>query len=187
MLNIAIPLRLLPFLIGFVMLWGYPQSGLPTSLPEYQVKAVLIYKITKFIEWPEQSDRDTDSTLNVCVLGEDPFGENLDLIHGKTVRDRVLLIHKFDNLKSAYSGCHVVFISASEAQRVRSILKVLNTRPVLTIGDTEGFAEAGSIVNFINKNNKIRFEINLDASRKAGLKMSSQLLELATIVDNNHR
>jgi hypothetical protein len=184
MLTTDHPIRVLLFLVWLVASCVYSQPALTAPLPEYQVKAVLIYKITKFIEWPGHTSTHADSALNVCVLGDDPFEENLDLIQGKSVRGRVLVIHKFDHLQSLPSDCHALFISPSEKSRLRPILETLGSLPILTIGDTEGFAKAGSMVNFINKNNTIRFEINLDASRKAGLKISSQLLELAIIVGN---
>jgi len=179
------PIRVLLFLTSLVVACAYSQYAVAASLPEYQVKAVLIYKIAKFIEWPENSSTNADSAMNICVLGADPFGKNLDLIRDKTVRGRDLVIHKFDQLQSAQTDCHALFISSSEKQHLHTILETLGSRPILTIGDTKGFATAGSMINFINRNNSIRFEVNLEASRKAGLKISSQLLQLAIIVENN--
>lgn len=163
------------------------QLSSAAALPEYQVKAVLMYKIAKFVEWPEQAFSDASTPFNICVLGADPFGDNLDFIRGKKVRGRQLNIRKFNHLSSLPSQCHALFISSSEKRHLHRILEKLGSHPVLTISDTKGFAKNGNMVNFVTKNNKIRFEINLDASRRAGLKISSQLLELAIIVSNERQ
>jgi hypothetical protein len=58
----------------------------------------------------------------------------------------------------------------------------LRSERVLTVGETQGFADGGGIINFIEENNKIRFEINAEAARRTGLNISSELLKLARLV-----
>ncbi|MCP4408632.1 MAG: YfiR family protein [Gammaproteobacteria bacterium] len=180
-------MRVLLLLLWLFGGWLAPMFSLAGALPDYQVKAVLIYKIIKFIEWPEQAFSDTTSSFDFCVIGVDPFGDSLDLIQGKQVRGRQLAIHKINRLASLPSQCQALFISSSEKNHLPAILDKLGSHPILTISDTKGFAGEGSIVNFVTKKNKIRFEINLDASHRAELKVSSQLLELAIIVGNNRK
>jgi hypothetical protein len=88
---------------------------------------------------------------------------------------------QIDTLKK----CHLLFICQSERKNTKEILDILNNNGVLTVADTQGFLEDGGIVNFIIEDNKVRFDINLTASEKAGLKIRSQLLRLAKKVIKN--
>jgi len=147
---------------------------------EYEVKAVFIYNLAKFIEWPDKS-LDNSSTLTVYILGDDPFGTDLDAIRDKLIKGRRVVIKQIDSpddLKNA----NILFISSSEKERLRDILKSISGLPILTVGDTKSFAQRGVMVNFYLENSKIRFEINLEAANLAGLKISSNLLRMGTII-----
>jgi hypothetical protein len=82
---------------------------------------------------------------------------------------------QFDILKK----CHLLFICPSEKKYTKEIFDLIKSNGVLTVADTQGFLEAGGVVNFVIEDNKVRFDINLTASEKAGLKIRSQLLRLA--------
>ena len=75
--------------------------------------------------------------------------------------------------------CHLLFICASEAKNLKEILKLIKDKNILTVGETGDFLTEGGIINFVVDDKKVRFEINLEASDKAKLKISSQLLQLA--------
>jgi hypothetical protein len=83
--------------------------------------------------------------------------------------------------------CHILFISSSEKSHLTALLSVLRNAHVLTVSDIEGFAQRGGIINFYTEENKIRFEINVDAASRNGLIISSKLLQLAKIVGTNYR
>ena len=118
----------------------------------------------------------------IGVLGDDPFGSILeDTVAGELVKDRRLEVRRFKNVKEI-KECHILFISRSESNKIKSILASLNGRSILTVGDVEDFALKGSIVRFVTENNKIRFRVNLDAAKAANLSISSKLLQLAEIV-----
>jgi bifunctional DNA-binding transcriptional regulator/antitoxin component of YhaV-PrlF toxin-antitoxin module len=75
--------------------------------------------------------------------------------------------------------CHLLFICSSEKKNINEIIDLVKDHGVLTVTDTQEFFDAGGIVNFVIEDNKVRFDINLTASEKAGLKIRSQLLRLA--------
>ncbi len=149
---------------------------------EYEVKAAYIYNFAKFVRWPQNAFSDGSDKIHVCVLGDDPFGSSLSTIEGKTAVDRKIGVRRIASLQNA-RGCEIIFISGSEAERVRQIMKTLDSLPVLTVGDTEGFAEQGIMINFYMEKNTVRFEINLKAATRAGLRLSSSLLRIARIVE----
>jgi hypothetical protein len=143
---------------------------------EYEIKAAYLYNFIKYVDWPSSGD-----TITIGVLGYDPFGTALAPLNGKTVKGRRLLIKHLDSVRDAQQ-CHIIFVSSSEKQRLQEIFESLKSARVLTVGETQGFADGGGIINFIEENNKIRFEINAEAARRTGLNISSELLKLARLV-----
>lgn len=169
--------------IAALLLSLAPLSGQadPPSLPEYAIKAAYLYQFSSFIAWPPESVSDPATPFCICVLGSDPFGPLLDSLERKTVQGRGVMIRRMPQLQEP-AGCHILFVSASEAMRMNGILETLGAQAVLTVGDIPGFAQAGGIIEFVHHQNNIRFTINLDSARRAGLKISSKLLSLATVV-----
>lgn len=148
---------------------------------EYEVKAAYLYHFVRYVEWPDDLD-DPGAPFVVAILGDDPFGSALDdAFSGKTLADRpatVVRIHQPEDAATA----RVVFISASESAALPRIMQVLSGRSVLTVGDVSEMARRGAIIAFRVDGNKVRFDINVDRAEHARLKLSSQLLKVATIV-----
>jgi hypothetical protein len=154
----------------------------PAASPEYAVKSAFLYNFATFVEWPAGAPSASAPQLTICVLGADPFGESLDqVVAGKTIGARPLAIKRVSRVSEA-ADCAVVFVGAGEGLRLPSLFADLRGLPVLTVGDADGFAEAGGIIGMFVENNRVRFEINLGAAEKARLKISSKLLSLARIV-----
>jgi hypothetical protein len=161
-------------------------AGTPTCsqaddrlVTEYRIKAAFLYNFSRFVDWPEviqQPDRFT-----ICVLGSDPFGNAIDSLAGKAVHGKQLDILRLPG-KAVAGECRVVYISDSESGRIDSILASLGNRPVLTVSDSAAFTGKGGMIRLKLVNNKVRFDINIDAAQRAGLTISSKLLSLATIV-----
>ena len=148
---------------------------------EYEVKAAYLYNFANFVEWPHTSTGDTSSTLNIGILGIDPFGSAFKTIEGKKIRGRTVAVHRSRRLADL-QDCQILFIGDSERVYLPRILDTLRERNVLTVGESEGFAEQGVIVDFYVIDNKVRFKINAEAGARSGLKLSSKLLKLAKIV-----
>jgi hypothetical protein len=148
---------------------------------EYDVKAAFLYNFIQFVDWPEGAFHDGRSTFRVCVLGDDPFGDNLKMIVKEEVAGRKLALWRMKAMSDP-SGCQVLFVSRSERQRLPQILAAVRSTPVLTVGDTDGFLEKGGIINFVVEGERVRFEINQEMAKQSGLKISSKLLRLATRV-----
>lgn len=155
------------------------QSRLPT---EYEIKAVFLYQFGKFVEWPASSAGGGEP-FTICVLGEDPFGIVLDeTIRGQAILGRVLVAKRIVAIKDA-GTCRILFISPSEDSRLPEILGALERKSVLTVGEGSQFTRRGGMINFKIEENRVRFAINLAATERAGLKVSSQLLKVASIVE----
>jgi|SRR5690242_7834142 len=150
--------------------------------PEYALKAAVIYNITKFVEWPPDAFNGRSDPLNVCVFGENPFGDALvQALNGKLHENRRFTV-RYPHDSGAASSCHVLFVSASEQKRFRSILEQVSSRTILTIGDADDFAAVGGIVDLRLKDLKIQLQVNLAAAERSRIRISSRLLSLAEIV-----
>lgn len=177
---LAKPLMLL--LASALLTVGVSALGRAQSPTEYEVKAVFLYNFAKFVEWPGVAGDAPNEPFVIGILGEDPFGKVLDeTLRGKTVNGRTVVIARLLRAKDA-RGCHIVFISGSESRHLHSIFESLQGSNVLTVGETEGFARQGGAINFTLEESRVRFEINIEAAQRAGLKISSKLLSLAKIV-----
>jgi hypothetical protein len=151
--------------------------------PEYEVKAGFLFNFTKFVTWPPEAFPSPNSPLVIGILGEDPFGQAFDAsIAGENAQGRPIRVRRISRIEEALPGCQVLFISHSEERNLADKLQALAAVPILTVGDDDDFVALGGIIQFFLDQNRVRFAINLAASRRAGLKISSQLLRLARVV-----
>lgn len=157
-----------------------------TRFNEREIKAAFLYNFVQFVEWPLDAFAAPGAPVVIGVLGDDPFGRVLDdVINGETVKNRVLTTRRFTRVEEIQT-CHVLFISASESRQYEQIFEVLRGRPVLTVGETEGFASRGGMIRFLPERNRIRLRVNVSAAKAAGLTISSNLLRPADIVEGEH-
>ena len=165
---------------------GGPARGELLSPPgdrqaEYAVKAAFLFNFIKFVDWPDGRFPPEGEPIQVCILGRDPFGDILDSIEERTAQNRPLRLTR-DPTSEDLDRCHVLFISSSEEFRLAQILKDLEARGILTVGDMADFARRGGVIGFALRNNRVGLDVNLDAAERAQLKISAKVLELAQVV-----
>jgi hypothetical protein len=148
---------------------------------EYQVKALFLYNFINFVDWPADSTFSSSPTINVCIVGDDPFDEGLNEIRNETVKGKRVSI-RFYRPFEEHRGCNLLFIPHSEENHVESILRSIREPGVLTVGDTEESARQGAVIGFFMEQKKVHFAVNIEAARRAGLKISAKLLKLAKII-----
>lgn len=148
---------------------------------EYELKAGVLYHIIEYVEWPEASRSNQPPVIQIGLLGHIPFTEALEVLDGKMLQGRKLVVKQLASTDEA-ATCQVVFIGASEKPRVAEIIGELKDRPVLTVSEVEGFAERGGMVNLLAGPNRIIMEINRQVASQARLGISSRLLEHAKLV-----
>lgn len=150
----------------------------PASL-EYEVKGAFLVKFGMFVEWPTNGlSTNKGGVFTIGILGDDPFGASFDeAVKKETVRGRSVQVKRARKL-AELEGCQIVFISASESGRLAEVILELTGKGVLTVADEPGFAARGGMIGFIKDAGKIRFEINPGAAERAGLKLSSKLVQV---------
>jgi len=157
-------------------------SAADSSASEYAVKAAIVYKIAKFVSWPEDSSAANTDSLTICLPKSDPIGPAMEALAGKTVHGKAIEIRRFEDSATLSDDCAILFISKSATLRRPAVLSHVANAPVLTIGDSDNFADIGGIVMLEVANNHVQFAINMNASDRAGLGISAQLLQLAKLL-----
>ncbi|HXO95046.1 MAG TPA: YfiR family protein [Chthoniobacterales bacterium] len=149
---------------------------------EYLIKAGFIYNFANLVQWPSNAFTQPDSPIVIGILGEDPFGTVLDrVLAGKKVNGRIFLVKRLKSVPDL-KECHIVFVSSSEIAHLAEAIHLVKGMPILTIGEIPGFARRGGIINLFLEDNKVHFEVNVEAAKEADLNISSRLLALARIV-----
>ncbi len=175
--NMHLILRILILCITALLLLPPPAIAKPPD--EYELKAVILYKFLPFIEWPEDNSLSKSKTLNICVLGQDPFGKKARILERQSSSRQKIKI--FDDIAfSEISNCHILYISKSREKDLKGVLRKVSKIPVLTVSDIKGFVSHGGTIGlFINRQNKLKFEINLKSANAARMKIDAQMLEVA--------
>ncbi len=159
-------------LIGFY--WHFAVCGVGIQAgeipPEYAAKAASLSLFPDYVKWPTVGD----STITLGILGDDPFDGALAKMNLKRSK-------RIEDLKD----CQVIFIGKSEQANLSAIIESLGTANILTVGESEGFAKQGGMIGFVMDGDKVRFEINTAAARRAGLGIDLRLLKLAVRVFNS--
>jgi YfiR/HmsC-like len=152
------------------------------SVEENNMKAAILYNLAKFVEWPSSTFRNPTDPIVACVLGDTSFGRSLDReLNGKLLDDRKFVIRHVSEIRQA-SGCQILMFATSERKGWRSVLSELPAVGLLTVGEADGFASDGGVVNLRVESGKVRIQINVEAAKSEGLQISSRLLSLAQIV-----
>lgn len=155
---------------------GDAQAASPT---QDEVEAVYLYNFAKFVTWPPTQKSDV---LNLCVLGKDPFGASLDqIVDDEKIDGRHLAVRRLRD-ENSVQDCAILFIGEPESSHLDRDLSAVAHLPILTVSDIPGFMQAGGTIQFVVQDNRVRFQVNLNAARKCGIALSSQLLKVATKV-----
>lgn len=170
-------------LLPLLCMVGGLQAPLRAQSSEYLLKAGFLERFTRFIDWPEDSLQINPALpFTLLVMGKSPFrGELEDFFSQIRVKNRkvkILYSARPDTTRPA----HLIYICPDMVKNLPGILKYTRGKPIITVGETPGFAEKGVLINFFLENNKIRFEINQSAFKRSGLQVSYLLLNSARVI-----
>jgi hypothetical protein len=166
------------FCFGILFLTSIYCSG--QEAIDYKVHANIIYRFTKYIEWPETEE---SNSFVIGVLGDSPLNDELrDLTANKLVGHRKIVVRKF-NTPASFTGCSILFISEEESTELKRITEMTRDKPVLLITESAGLAKKGSCINIVILNERLKLEINKNNITSRNMNIASELLKLATIVE----
>ena len=144
-----------------------------------KVKASYVYNLLRFVHWPEGALE--AETFRLCVIGDDPLAGVIERLHGRKVRGRTIQVER----DGEADACPLTYVARSEAPRLDALLARLARPGVLTVGDLERFARRGGVVGFAPAGERVAIRISPAHARRAGLEISSKLLEIAELVGEN--
>ena len=171
------------FGLPLALLASLPAVVVMAAPSEYQLKLDLIPKFTRFVEWPNQSPvRNPDSPFILGVFGHSPFGDDLDRYFLKQPLKSKGVQIRYCRTLDDLDTCDLVFICASEKDRLKPILARVRQKPILTVSDTPGFAKAGVMVSFLREGNRLAFEVNANTAKESGIQFASNFLQVVRIV-----
>jgi hypothetical protein len=152
---------------------------------EYIAKAAFIFNFTKFVEW-EKTEANAAPTFIIGVIGDSPIQQPLiDLAANKMVNNKKIEVLKCTAKSPGSCKCQILFVPESiSTTEFKNFISELTTKNVLIISERQGFLEQGSAINFLVIENRIKFEINIQSLNRSHLKASSQLLKLASTIQN---
>jgi YfiR/HmsC-like len=175
---------LMLLLVGTLFSSSFTAVAQQGPLPEYEVKSAFLYNFAKFIQWPPGRFENATDPLVVGIYGKNPFNGFLKALEGKMIGTHKIIIEHVETVADA-RHCHILFIGLDKTRGAR-VVEELQGYNVLTVTDEmeiEGFQSVGAVINLTTTANRtVHFEINVDAARRAELKINSSLLNLAKIV-----
>ncbi len=146
---------------------------------EAELKAAFIFNFAKYVDWPEATLNANPGKLDLCLIGrKNTMFDELQAMDGKPIRNRKLQVRPMalgDNLKS----CQMLVVDENETANFDLILRGVDKSPVLTVNGSSRFLDAGGMISLISENDRMRFDINLSATRRNNLALSPNLLKLA--------
>jgi len=159
------------------------QAQAAPAVSSSDVEAAYLYNFGKFIEWPAPADTNA-APFSICVVGKDDFGTTLDsLIQNDTVNGRAIVAKRLPSITVA-DACQILFLGASEQARLARDLDTVKDKPVLTVSSIPGFLDRGGMIQFLVRDSRVRFAVNLTSAAQAHLALSSELLKVAVSVNS---
>lgn len=178
----ARPGKIRLFVLLALLFPGVSWGAGPCENEDSAARANTLVNVARFVEWPAGTFTSETEAVTIGVLGHNSLGEALEhLPGGKSINGRSIRVLSLTSPENA-TACHVLYVCPSETRHIPAVLGTIRGHPVLTVGESEGFAAQGGMVNLVAANGEIRFEINRAAAQRAGLSLSSKLLQLGTPV-----
>jgi hypothetical protein len=172
---------------GFTWFTEACAYGRDLSGPEYQIKAAFIYNFAKFVEWPHTAfENSGDSIVLAVAPHNDPDSDAFLSLNNKTVGGRKIKVRICNDVRDI-GECHILFLDSTNPKFIQEVLKTVKDRSILTVGHIKGFIQEGGVINFFIKEGKLRFEVNLDAAERSGIKLGSQILMSAEVIIEEHK
>jgi hypothetical protein len=156
-----------------------PLAAATQDVTEPALKAAFIYNFAKFTEWPADV-MSTGEPFVLCVLGNAAIGQALErAVKGRTLAGHSMSVLQSQSDRPPRGACHILYVSGVTANQAAKLIAGLRDTAVLTISDAEGFTQQGGIAQFFFEHGQLRFNVRVEAARRARLQISSRLLALA--------
>jgi YfiR/HmsC-like len=121
----------------------------------------------------------TDLPFTIAVAGAEPIAAELaKAVSGRTINERPVAVRRV-RPGDSLSGVQILFIGRPENARLAMWAQSAQQHSTLIVTEWDGALAQGSMINFMMSDQRVRFEVALDAAEKSKLKLSSRLLAVA--------
>ena len=166
-----------PALLLFCIALAVPRFAEAVAT-EAALKAAFLFKFAGYVEWPAQAFPRADAPFVVAVVGADDVAAELErAVQGRTIQDRPIAVRRASGV-AAVRGAHMVFVGRTAAAG-QAVLAAAQAAGALAVSEGASGLDNGAAINFVTVDDRIAFEISLDASERAGLRISSRMLAVA--------
>lgn len=170
---------LLSFTMTFFAHFSFAQTQQVDN--NYKLYSVFIYKFTQYLNWPD--DYGTGDFV-IGILGNSPITiEMQKMSKQKTIGERRIRVKQYPSSVTIRDKCHILFVSKENSNELTQVLKLFEKEPTLVVTEREGLAKTGSMINFVIRNSKVQFELNQKQLDRVKLKVSQNLIKVATLVN----
>lgn len=150
-----------------------------TSAAEQRIKAAFLHHFGTFVEWPASAFAGPGDSLNIGVIADDETTAYLrELSARRSLQGRPIRVVRVDR-DTELDGVHIVFVPRGAMHHLPRIVEVIDGRPVLLVVDSAPGSTTGAVVEFVVVDDRVRFDVDLDAAQRQGLRMSSRMLQVA--------
>jgi hypothetical protein len=158
-----------------------PAAGPSQSGPsQSDVQSIYLYNFAKFVRWPAGRP---GPTLNICIAGQQVYADTLTkVVAGEQVDGHALAVRAIERTEDA-AGCDILFIDISARDRLDGLVAATAGKPILTVSDIPGFLDRGGMIQFVLKDSRVRFSVDLRPVARSGISLSSELLKVAVTVN----
>jgi hypothetical protein len=153
----------------------------PAAL-ERKVKAAFLYKFLGYTEYPASAFADAAAPVVIGVLGADELAAELArIVAGRSIQGRTIAVRTLRE-GEAVSGVHLLFVGGADAARLKALARPAQPGPLLLVTEADNGIAQGSVINFKIVEERVRFDVSLDAAERHSVKLSSRLLTVANHV-----
>jgi hypothetical protein len=170
-------------LLAVALLPAVPALAQGSALSlERKVKAAFLYKFLGYTEFPAAALGDAGAPVVIGVVDADELAAELSrIVSGRTVLSRPIAV-KVLREQELPAGVHLLFVGGLDGQKVRSVLRAAQPAPMLLVSEAEDGLRQGSVINFRIVDERVRFDVSLEAAERHSVKLSSRLLTVANQV-----
>lgn len=166
----------------FAVVFCFISTSAQQAISDQAVKAAYLYNFAKFVEWPAAVFSSSTSPIRLCLFRGDPLESDLkNVVQGKSIAGHPVTVISV-RAQEEYRACHVLFLGPAQGRESKEILAGVHGTSVLTVGDTEQFAQDGGMIQFVLNQDRVQFRVNHRAAGQAQLNVSSRLLRVAAVV-----
>ena len=169
------------YVLTFIVLSFFLISDLPAvekGFPEAKIKTAYLYNFLRFVEWPT----DITNRAHLCVVGhKEEYHDSLQSLTSLTINNEYVTVKEFNegNGLQDLTNCRIIFVTTEASHRQKIVVNTVRGKNTLTVGESAGFASHGGMINFIERDDRINFEVNLNAVSETDIKITSRILRIA--------